>query len=237
MRRERYKDDKDEEENESEWLIDVNSKIGHPEGYEIDDLQDRRDAKPQVGLEAKDLSYSVEGVVTEMQADEENQVSEMEGGARDSSLSDMFEEEEDLKDTEENEFGNVSLLNRCGTCLTTRCSCCPCCPSKMDVKLLDGISMKVEPGMMMALMGPSGAGKCLNFFLSSCFPSFLSYISYFFFLCLFSPLATLMDVIAGRKTGGEITGSILFNGRERDEFFSRYTGYCEQVPAFPFTSF
>ena len=49
-------------------------------------------------------------------------------------------------------------------------------------------------------MGPSGAGK-----------------------------TTLLDVIAGRKTGGTITGEILLNGRPKDETFSRYAGYCEQM--------
>ena len=43
--------------------------------------------------------------------------------------------------------------------------------------------MTCEPGVLTALMGGSGAGK-----------------------------TTLMDVIAGRKTQGEITGSILVNG-------------------------
>ena len=175
MLRERYKSEDDDEENE--WLLDIDAKAG---SYAIEDLQEKRDAKPRVSLEATDLCYSVEGVVNEIEADEENQAGTGEGG-RESSLSEIFEEEEGLIDTEENEFGNVSLLNKCGACLSTRCSCCPCCPSKMNVKLLDGISMKVEPGMMMALMGPSGAGKC--FFFSLFF--FLPFLNYFFFFFFF----------------------------------------------------
>jgi ABC-type multidrug transport system ATPase subunit len=49
-------------------------------------------------------------------------------------------------------------------------------------------------------MGPSGAGK-----------------------------TTLLDVIAGRKTGGVVTGEILLNGRTKDKTFPRYAGYCEQM--------
>ncbi|GMF50034.1 unnamed protein product [Phytophthora fragariaefolia] len=58
-----------------------------------------------------------------------------------------------------------------------------------------------KPGTMTALMGSSGAGK-----------------------------TTLMDVIAGRKTGGTIKGKILFNGYEATDLaIRRCTGYCEQM--------
>ncbi len=41
---------------------------------------------------------------------------------------------------------------------------------------------------------------------------------------------TLMDVIAGRKTGGEIRGSIMVNGHpQRMKTFSRISGYVEQT--------
>ncbi|KAL0584637.1 hypothetical protein ABG067_005522 [Albugo candida] len=67
--------------------------------------------------------------------------------------------------------------------------------------LLKGVSGFALPGTMTALMGSSGAGK-----------------------------TTLMDVIAGRKTGGRIKGEILLNGHvATDLAIRRATGYCEQM--------
>ncbi len=37
-----------------------------------------------------------------------------------------------------------------------------------------------------------------------------------------------MDVLAGKKTGGTITGDLLVNGLPRDASFFRIAGYCEQ---------
>jgi ABC-type multidrug transport system ATPase subunit/ABC-type multidrug transport system permease subunit len=72
---------------------------------------------------------------------------------------------------------------------------------KEDLDLLKGISGYAKPGTMTALMGSSGAGK-----------------------------TTLMDVIAGRKTGGKIQGKILLNGYEATDLaIRRSTGYCEQM--------
>ncbi|RLN13748.1 hypothetical protein BBJ28_00017786 [Nothophytophthora sp. Chile5] len=72
---------------------------------------------------------------------------------------------------------------------------------KESLDLLKGISGFAKPGSMTALMGSSGAGK-----------------------------TTLMDVIAGRKTGGKIQGKILFNGYEATDLaIRRCTGYCEQM--------
>jgi len=68
-------------------------------------------------------------------------------------------------------------------------------------KLLTDVNAVFEPGMLIALMGSSGAGK-----------------------------TTLMDVIAGRKTGGEIAGRILINGHNQDlKTFARVSGYVEQT--------
>lgn len=39
---------------------------------------------------------------------------------------------------------------------------------------------------------------------------------------------TLMDVLAQRKTEGEIKGEILINGNQLPVSFQRTTGYCEQ---------
>ncbi|OWZ16728.1 ABC transporter [Phytophthora megakarya] len=72
---------------------------------------------------------------------------------------------------------------------------------KDSLELLKGINGFAVPGSITALMGSSGAGK-----------------------------TTLMDVIAGRKTGGKITGKILLNGYEANDLaIRRCTGYCEQM--------
>ncbi|CAI0420438.1 unnamed protein product [Linum tenue] len=68
------------------------------------------------------------------------------------------------------------------------------------LELLKGVSGTFRPGVLTALMGASGAGK-----------------------------TTLMDVLAGRKTGGYIEGNITVSGyRKKQETFARISGYCEQ---------
>lgn len=70
-----------------------------------------------------------------------------------------------------------------------------------QLRLLRGISGVFRPGVLTALMGASGAGK-----------------------------TTLMDVLAGRKTEGTITGDIRTNGHPKDEgTFARVSGYVEQT--------
>ncbi|KAK9797350.1 hypothetical protein WJX73_000657 [Symbiochloris irregularis] len=80
-------------------------------------------------------------------------------------------------------------------------------PSVMDkngkpmLELLRGISGAFRPGFMTCLMGVSGAGK-----------------------------TTLMDVLAGRKTGGIVEGDIRINGFPKvQETFTRVSGYVEQT--------
>ncbi|CAL5444030.1 unnamed protein product [Camellia sinensis] len=66
--------------------------------------------------------------------------------------------------------------------------------------LLKGISGAFRPGVLTALMGFSGAGK-----------------------------TTLMDVLAGRKTGGSVEGKITISSYpKKQETFARISGYCEQ---------
>ncbi|XP_072991166.1 ABC transporter G family member 39-like [Typha latifolia] len=66
--------------------------------------------------------------------------------------------------------------------------------------LLKSVSGAFRPGVLTALMGVSGAGK-----------------------------TTLMDVLAGRKTGGYIDGDIFISGYpKKQETFARISGYCEQ---------
>ncbi|KAJ9566593.1 hypothetical protein OSB04_002559 [Centaurea solstitialis] len=69
------------------------------------------------------------------------------------------------------------------------------------LQLLGEITGAFRPGVLTALMGVSGAGK-----------------------------TTLMDVLAGRKTGGLIEGDIRISGfPKKQETFARVSGYCEQT--------
>ncbi|PKA67166.1 ABC transporter G family member 39 [Apostasia shenzhenica] len=68
------------------------------------------------------------------------------------------------------------------------------------LQLLCNVSGAFRPGILTALVGVSGAGK-----------------------------TTLMDVLAGRKTGGYIEGDISVGGYpKKQETFARISGYCEQ---------
>ncbi|XP_008804599.1 ABC transporter G family member 42-like [Phoenix dactylifera] len=68
------------------------------------------------------------------------------------------------------------------------------------LQLLKGVTGAFRPGVLTALMGVSGAGK-----------------------------TTLMDVLAGRKTGGYIEGDIRISGYQKNQAtFARIAGYCEQ---------
>jgi ABC-type multidrug transport system ATPase subunit len=68
------------------------------------------------------------------------------------------------------------------------------------LQLLREVTGSFRPGVLTALMGVSGAGK-----------------------------TTLMDVLAGRKTGGYIEGGIRISGYPKNQAtFARISGYCEQ---------
>lgn len=69
------------------------------------------------------------------------------------------------------------------------------------LQLLVNVTGAFRPGVLTALVGVSGAGK-----------------------------TTLMDVLAGRKTGGLIEGNITISGYPKNqETFMRISGYCEQT--------
>lgn len=69
------------------------------------------------------------------------------------------------------------------------------------LQLLVNVTGAFRPGVLTALVGVSGAGK-----------------------------TTLMDVLAGRKTGGFIEGNVHISGYpKRQETFARISGYCEQT--------
>ncbi|KAH7837482.1 hypothetical protein Vadar_014393 [Vaccinium darrowii] len=68
------------------------------------------------------------------------------------------------------------------------------------LQLLRDVSGAFRPGILTALVGVSGAGKTI-----------------------------LMDVLAGRKTGGYIEGTISISGFPKNQAtFARVSGYCEQ---------
>ncbi|RAL37256.1 hypothetical protein DM860_004178 [Cuscuta australis] len=68
------------------------------------------------------------------------------------------------------------------------------------LQLLVNVTGAFRPGVLTALVGVSGAGK-----------------------------TTLMDVLAGRKTGGIIEGNVYISGHPKNqETFARVSGYCEQ---------
>ncbi|KAL5545908.1 hypothetical protein UlMin_005595 [Ulmus minor] len=69
------------------------------------------------------------------------------------------------------------------------------------LQLLRDVSGAFRPGVLTALVGVTGAGK-----------------------------TTLLDVLAGRKTGGYIEGSISISGYPKNQAtFARISGYCEQT--------
>ncbi|KAG6389549.1 hypothetical protein SASPL_151020 [Salvia splendens] len=68
------------------------------------------------------------------------------------------------------------------------------------LQLLVNVTGAFRPGVLTALVGVSGAGK-----------------------------TTLMDVLAGRKTGGHIEGRVYISGYPKNQkTFARISGYCEQ---------
>ncbi|XP_057725721.1 ABC transporter G family member 32-like [Arachis stenosperma] len=78
---------------------------------------------------------------------------------------------------------------------------CPFGIQEERLQLLVNVTGAFRPGVLTALVGVSGAGK-----------------------------TTLMDVLAGKKTGGVIEGNTYISGYpKRQDSFARISGYCEQT--------
>ncbi|KAJ5116974.1 hypothetical protein N7456_001322 [Penicillium angulare] len=71
--------------------------------------------------------------------------------------------------------------------------------NKEPLRILEGIDGWVNRGTLTALMGSTGAGK-----------------------------TTLLDVLANRKSTGNVYGEVRIDGRPRDGCFQRKTGYVQQ---------
>ncbi|KAJ5658224.1 uncharacterized protein N7484_001873 [Penicillium longicatenatum] len=71
---------------------------------------------------------------------------------------------------------------------------------KEETRILEGIDGWVVRGTLTALMGSTGAGK-----------------------------TTLLDVLANRKYTGTVHGEVRIDGRARDGYFQRKTGYVQQA--------
>ncbi|KJE90634.1 breast cancer resistance protein [Capsaspora owczarzaki ATCC 30864] len=85
----------------------------------------------------------------------------------------------------------------------------PRAPPTIRKEILKGVSVIVEAGTVLAIMGPSGCGK-----------------------------TTLLDILAGRKTRGDIRGQVLINDKPRESFgrfFTRMSGYVTQDDVLPET--
>lgn len=77
-----------------------------------------------------------------------------------------------------------------------------CCTIKTgggERQILKNVSGVCLPGQLTAILGPSGAGK-----------------------------TSFLDILAGRKNIGKITGDVLFNGQVRQKNFQRIAGYVLQ---------
>jgi len=105
-------------------------------------------------------------------------------------------------------------------------------PAPGRLRLLNGITCSFEPGTLTALMGSSGAGTPSSLLLSRHWNHRLRSLTFILFAFFYSPKgkSTLLDVLAGYKTGGHVSGEININGKAKTEGTWRsIAGYCEQV--------
>jgi len=93
------------------------------------------------------------------------------------------------------------------------------CGARSEKILIHSVSGFAEPGSMTALMGAS-AGQ---------YAATTSQVRSLTCICA-AGKTTLLDVIAGRKSGRRLSGEIYLNGCMRERCsFARLTAYCEQV--------
>ena len=113
---------------------------------------------------------------------------------------------------------------------------------KHKISLLNKVSGVLYPGLMSALMGPSGSGKtsllgralsvpqkCIHCHFFPQFPGSSNRFDKSNSEPVIAAVKLFADCLAGRKTTGEVKGTILFAGRPASKsFLRRFTGYVEQ---------
>ena len=140
-------------------------------------------------VEAINLCYSVE-IVNDHHDDEEKhkeeeiEEEEDEGSGEEEPLQKSSRSDSEREYRKEGGFGDVGLWNKIKKCLPNTknklSSALPCgSGEKSWLMLLENVRMRAEPGMLVALMGPSGAGKCEFFIIVFYFPFFCLTVFYF----------------------------------------------------------
>jgi ABC-type uncharacterized transport system YnjBCD ATPase subunit len=140
--------------------------------------------------------------VVELEAADASVAIEVRLGAKTTSMAAAAQEKQMAEDAHQLEFErmNLSFIDLKYEVTVTETNEATGKEETKQRQLLAGINGFARAGELTALMGSSGAGK-----------------------------TTLMDVIAGRKTSGKITGDILVDGHPQSfPTFNRLMGYCEQ---------
>lgn len=113
---------------------------------------------------------------------------------------------------------------------------------KARISLIKSVSGYLPSRELVALMGPSGSGKVLQYHARRTMAHLYTMVRIDFqmFTLSIDPIATvlcsfyvgkttLLDVLAGRKTVGSVSGEVLFGGVQPSRMFlRRHTGYVEQ---------